>query len=102
MRVSQIQAHCLPHNTDTFRSQSKSFLYLKTFYVGEVWASDLALVPKPVNKTTGVPDPAASAEFLSQLREHTQGFRVANDTLTPEDEGETKERAPRVHLGARR
>ena len=102
MRVSQIQAHCLPHNTDTFRSQSKSFLYLKTFYVGEVWASDLALVPKPVNKTTGVSDPAASAEFLSQVREHTQEFRVANDTLTPEDEGETKERAPRVHLGARR
>ena len=71
---------------ELYHSSRESFLYLKHFYVGEVFADDRASVPL-------VPGPPASDDFLQQLREYTEDFRV--------DAAELPEENVRAHLGAR-
>ena len=72
---------------ELYHSSRESFLYLKHFYVGEVFADDRASVPL-------VPGPPASDDFLQQLREYTDDFRVdAAESPEPEE--------IRAHLGAR-
>jgi cytochrome b involved in lipid metabolism len=73
---------------ELYHSSRESFLYLKHFYVGEVFADDRASVPL-------VPGPPASDDFLQQLREYTDDFRVVADELPEEEEN------VRAHLGAR-
>ena len=65
---------------EMYHSSKESFLYLKEFYVGEVRREDKSRMP--------VPDPPASAEFLSQLRAWTT-FRLGAGERTK----------PRAHLG---
>ena len=68
---------------ELYHSSRESFLYLKHFYVGEVFADDRASVPL-------VPGPPASDDFLQQLREYTEDFRV--------DAAELPEENVRAHL----
>ena len=84
---------------ELYHASKESFLYLKTFYVGEVVEKDLQKIPRVVNSTTGVEDPPASPESLSQLREYTKEFRI--DPQGEYKAEEEKEEVVRVHLGAR-
>ena len=83
---------------ELYHSSKESFLYLRAFYVGEIVAEDVGLIPPPkTNKATGAVDPPASRAFLEQLREYTRGFRIDNRRTA--DQG--SDHAPRVHLGVR-
>jgi len=84
---------------ELYHSSKESFLYLRAFYVGEIVAEDVGLIPPPkTNEATGAVDPPASRAFLEQLREYTRGFRIDNRIRVP-DQG--SDHAPRVHLGVR-
>ena len=83
---------------ELYHSSKESFLYLRAFYVGEIVAEDVGLIPPPkTNKATGAVDPPASRAFLEQLREYTRGFRIDNKRAADAD----SDHAPRVHLGVR-
>ena len=84
---------------ELYHSSKESFLYLRAFYVGEIVAEEVGLIPPPkTNEATGAVDPPASRAFLEQLREYTRGFRIDNRIRVP-DQG--SDHAPRVHLGVR-
>ena len=53
---------------EVYHASRESFLYLKEFYIGEVSALDLEVVPSPA---------APSPDFLSQLRAFTE-WRISN------------------------
>ena len=85
--AQSMNVECARH-FELYHSSRESFLYLKHFYVGEVRAEDRSSVPT-------LPGPPASDDFLQQLREFTDDFRVSNE-VAPEDETHVH-----VHLGAR-
>ena len=83
---------------ELYHSSKESFLYLRAFYVGEIVAEDVGVIPPPkTNRATGAVDPPASRAFLEQLREYTRGFRIDNRRVADAD----SDHAPRVHLGVR-
>jgi hypothetical protein len=51
-----------------YHASRESFLYVKTFYIGEVSPQDRALVPQP--------QPGPSVEFIEQLKAFTISFRL--------------------------
>jgi len=84
--AQSMNVECARH-FELYHSSRESFLYLKHFYVGEVRAEDRSSVPT-------LPGPPASDDFLQQLREFTDDFRVSNEVAIEEEN-------VRVHLGAR-
>ena len=84
--AQSMNVECARH-FELYHSSRESFLYLKHFYVGEVRAEDRSSVPT-------LPGPPASDDFLQQLREFTDDFRISNE-VAPESEN------VHVHLGAR-
>jgi hypothetical protein len=53
---------------ELYHASRESFLYVKTFYIGEVSPQDRALVPQP--------QPGPSPEFIEQLKAFTISFRL--------------------------
>lgn len=53
---------------ELYHHSRESFLYLKSFYIGEISTEDRPLVPQPAEPP--------SADFLTQLREYS-AFRLA-------------------------
>ena len=84
--AQSMNVECARH-FELYHSSRESFLYLKHFYVGEVRAEDRSSVPT-------LPGPPASDDFLQQLREFTDDFRISNE-VAPESEN------VHVHLGLR-
>lgn len=78
---------------ELYHSSRESFLYLKHFYVGEVRSEDRPKVPLVRGEAR------ASDEFLAQLREYTDDFRI--DASGGGGEEEEEEARVAVHLGVR-
>lgn len=60
---------------ELYHASRESFTYLREFYIGEIVAEDLELVPRE--------EEAASQDFMSQLREFSAPFRYRPDPAAP-------------------
>ena len=60
-----------------YHASRESFLYLRDFYVGEVHPDDRTKVPQGgADKSTGRAAEPPGADFMQQLREFTDAFRL--------------------------
>lgn len=71
---------------ELYHASRESFMYLREFYVGELWPSELSKVPHH--------DERASDDFMAQLRDFSSAFRINAPTF------EASAMKAKVHLGA--
>ncbi|GAX75100.1 hypothetical protein CEUSTIGMA_g2544.t1 [Chlamydomonas eustigma] len=62
---------------EMYHASRESFLYLRDFYIGEIHPDDRSSVPQGgEDRAAGIAAEPPSSDFLQQLREYTQGFRL--------------------------
>ena len=62
---------------ELYHASRESFTYIKEFYIGEIALEDRGLVPHPAEASgLGNTRGQASEEFMEQLREYCDSFRI--------------------------